>query len=255
MLRRRLRRAGLRLLRTPAVRRVDCLLTGRQPRNLQVSLDQRDIGVAGPDARELYARVLQLPGMFGLDDCGHFQLVLNLQRVHAISGDLLEIGVHGGRGAAMMAACLAPGEKLVLCDSFDLCPVGPGHIRKRMPEKVRANIHSCVPGVADENIIVHRCMSDDLDLPRDQAFRFVHIDGGHDADQAYRDLVRCYRHLVHGGVIALDDHDNPDCPGVARAARHFLDAHSDMSVLADMNRHGEKGRKLYMHKDSGAGRA
>ncbi|SDF44733.1 Methyltransferase domain-containing protein [Limimonas halophila] len=222
------------------------------PRDLRTSTDVRDVGRPGPDTRELFARALGLPGAFNLDDCGHFQLVLTLQRLSGLTGDLLEIGTHGGRSAAIMAACLGPGETLVCCDPFDL-PDAQGNASKRTPDRVLANIRAAVPDLPNAAVRFHRCFSEDLALAPGDRFRFAHVDGDHSEARTHADLVLCREHLLPGGVVVLDDHGHPAYPGVEAAARRFLDTHPDMRVLAELNRHGAAGRKLYLYRAMAVG--
>jgi len=226
------------------------LARGRPPRDLRTSTDVRDVGRPGPDTHELFARALTLPGAFNLDDCGHVQLILTLQRLYGLTGDLFEIGTHGGRSAAIMAACLGPGESLVCCDPFDL-PDAHGNASRRTPETVLANIRTAVPELPADAVHVHRCYSQDLELPAGARFRFAHVDGDHSEARTHADLALCRAHLLPGGILALDDHGHPAYPGVAAAARRFLADHPDMTVLAELNRHGAAGRKLYMHRAGG----
>jgi len=223
---------------------------GARTRDLRTSTDVRDIGPPAPDTRDLFAAALALPGAFNLDDCGHFQLILTLQRLYGVTGDLLEIGTHGGRSAAIMAASLGPGETLVCCDAFDL-PDAHGRASKRTPERVWANLRSVVPDLPPEAVRFHRCHSQELALPADARFRFAHIDGDHSEARTHADLVLCRRHLPPGGILALDDHGHPAYPGVEAAARRFLEAHPEMRVLAELNRHGAAGRKLYLYRAGG----
>jgi hypothetical protein len=51
---------------------------------------------------------------------------------------------------------------------------------------------------------------------------------------------------VPAGVIAVDDYDHPQWPDVSRAVHDFLAETPDLSPIADMNRRGESGRKLYV---------
>jgi hypothetical protein len=46
--------------------------------------------------------------------------------------------------------------------------------------------------------------------------------------------------------VALDDYSHPDYLGVTEGAQLFLDERNDFDVLADLNRRGALGRKLYL---------
>jgi hypothetical protein len=60
--------------------------------------------------------------------------------------------------------------------------------------------------------------------------RFVHIDGGHNADEALGDLRLAAQVTVKGGIIALDDAINPVWPGVAEGLMSFLEERADYCV-------------------------
>lgn len=64
------------------------------------------------------------------------------------------------------------------------------------------------------------------------------------------DLVLCARYLVSGGVLVVDDFAHPNYPGVAQGVSRFLGERPGWSVLADVNRQGALGRKLYLARDS-----
>jgi hypothetical protein len=52
--------------------------------------------------------------------------------------------------------------------------------------------------------------------------------------------------LSSGGVIAVDDYGHRDWPGVIAGVDEFLRQRPHFEVLADLNRHGALGRKLYL---------
>jgi len=92
-------------------------------------------------------------------------------------------------------------------------------------------------------------LSNDLHLNKEEKLRFIHIDGGHSAEQAYFDLNLCSKHLAPHGIIVMDDYYNKLWPGVTQGTDKFLNDSDTLSVLADLNRHGALGRKLYLIKN------
>ncbi len=72
------------------------------------------------DALQLYLRAEKIPGFFNYDDAQHFQLVLRMQALMGITGDLLEIGSWKGRSASFMSFFVQPGERLIVSDVFSL---------------------------------------------------------------------------------------------------------------------------------------
>lgn len=199
----------------------------------------------GPLIREVAPRLAQIPGWFNLDDLAHFTLVLKTQSAAGMRGDLLEIGCFHGRSAAVLAINLQEGEHLVLADAFDL-PLDQPYGDTPTVEGVRRNLERAVPGLQPGQVTIERCYSRDLRLPTTLRVRFAHVDGAHDAAAVQHDLALCASALLPGGIIAVDDHAHPDHPGVSEGVAAFLAARDDFSVLADLNRGGALGRKLYL---------
>jgi cephalosporin hydroxylase len=181
-----------------------------------------------------------LPGWFTIDDCGHFALVLELQAALGVRGDLLEIGVYHGRSACVLAHHLGDREQLVLCDPFDAC--GGAYPEQSSPDRVRAALAPLLRG----DLEVHHCRTADLRLAPERRFRFIHVDGDHTRAGALADLRLCARHLAPGGVMAVDDYHHRDFPEVTPAVDAFLAEAPELRVMADLNRHGAVGRKLYL---------
>ncbi len=199
----------------------------------------------GPLLTQTAPRLAQIPGWFNLDDLAHFTLVLETQAAAGLRGDLLEIGCFHGRSAAVLAMHLQPKERLFLADTFDL-PLDEPYGDTPTPAGVRRRLRSVIPDLAPERLIIERCYSRDLQLPQDLRARFAHVDGGHDASTVRHDLGLCADALLPGGIIAVDDHAHPHHPGVSDGVAAFLAARRDFRVLADLNRGGALGRKLYL---------
>lgn len=212
--------------------------------DLRESTRYADLGEPSPLITDVFRRIKDIPGWFNVDDCGHFSLVLSFQSAMGIHGDLLEIGSYHGRSTALMARYLLPGERIVVCDAFESDTDDP-YADKPSVENLIANIARLNPQLERSRIVVHKCLSNDLKLG-DQMFRFIHIDGGHSAQQTFFDLELCSRHLLANGVMVMDDYHHRDFPGVAEGADKFLSSTDAFRVLADLNRHGALGRKLYL---------
>jgi len=199
----------------------------------------------GPLLTGVVPRLATIPGWFNIDDLAHFTLVLETQTSSGLRGDLLEIGCYHGRSAAVLALHLQPGERLFLADAFDL-PLSDPYGDTATPEKVWQNLAAAVPNLSREHVLIQRAYSSELTLPSDLKLRFAHVDGGHDAPTVHTDLTLCAERLMPGGVMVVDDYAHPHYPGVAEAVREFLDRQSSYHVLADLNRAGALGRKLYL---------
>ncbi len=194
----------------------------------------------------LFSRLRTIPGWFTYDDCVHFHLLLSMQQMMGVSGDMLEIGSYHGRSTACMAAYLQAGEKLVVCDAFEQ-DTDDTYADKPSPARLRRNLLAVHPALDWEQIDVRACLSRDLQLD-DAQFRFIHIDGGHSKEEALADLTLCAAHLAPHGVLVMDDYHNRYWPGVTAAVDAFLAGHPQWFVLADLNRHGAIGRKIYLSR-------
>ena len=199
----------------------------------------------GPLLTGVAPRVGAIPGWFNIDDLAHFTLVLETQTAGGIHGDLLEIGCYHGRSAAVLAMHLQADERLFLADAFDL-PLDDPYGDTPTPEQVWQNLANAVPNLPRDRISIQRAYSNDVQLPPNARVRFAHVDGGHDAATVRADLAFCARYLMPGGVMAIDDYAHPQYPGVTEAVNEFLDSQASFHVLADLNRSGALGRKLYL---------
>jgi hypothetical protein len=117
------------------------------------------------------------------------------------------------------------------------------------PEQVWQNLANAVPNLPRERIGIQRAYSNDVELPPDARVRFAHIDGGHDVATVRADLALCARYLMPSGVMAVDDYAHPQYPGVTEAVNEFLDCQASFHILADLNRSGALGRKLYLARN------
>ncbi|WP_217914673.1 class I SAM-dependent methyltransferase [Miltoncostaea marina] len=149
------------------------------------------------------------------------------QAGRGMRGGVAEIGVFYGRSALVLGRALAPGERLVACDRFD---VGAGDVpgwsfrEARGPEEaLRARWREWVGDEA--GLVVLRRDSADL-APGDLGAcpRLVHVDGGHGYDDVRRDLLLAERALDPGGAIVLDDVLLPEWPDVTVAVVDHLRA-------------------------------
>jgi hypothetical protein len=199
----------------------------------------------GAEPGPLVVRLETIPGWFTLDDCAHFALVLKLQSAFGLLGDLVEIGTYYGRSAAILARFLQRGERLVLCDWFGAAPRAL-HEVPPTPALLRENLFALNPTLREEQLELHEGASHTLRLSR--PVRFAHIDGGHSRAETLGDLRLIDARLLPRGVIAVDDYHHRDFPEVTPAVDQFCAERPDYSVLADLNRHGAIGRKIYLQK-------
>lgn len=197
------------------------------------------------DATQLYLRVEKIPGFFNYDDAQHFQLVLKMQRLMGVVGDLLEIGSWKGRSTSFMSFFLRADERLFIADVFsrpaiDVYPEYPS------VEDVRKNIMEINTGIDGSQLIFLEGNSASMQLPAEASLRFAHVDGGHSFQECYRDLVTITPRIVHNGILVVDDYGHPDWPDVKPATDSFLKEHPNFVILGDLNRHSAKGKKIYL---------
>lgn len=216
---------------------------------LATSIDYHYIGPSGPLINTIFSRINNIPGSFNVDDLSHFHLVLSLQSLFGIKGDLLEIGSYHGRSAALMANYLKKDEMFHICDAF-LILTEDYYRNKPTPEQLINNIKSINDSEIENKIVIHECLSDNLQFDGNHLFRFIHIDGGHSERQALNDLNKVKNCLVNNGIIVVDDYDDKSWPDVTPAVNIFLMENSNYFVLADLNRHGTIGRKIYIMKSN-----
>ena len=201
----------------------------------------------GPLVTEVFDKIRRMPGWFNIDDCAHFWLILSHQTATGTAGDVLEIGCYYGRSTSLLARCLQPSEKLVVCDAFQF-DTEDGHRYEKPPSRQQLveNILRVNPGFSQDRLEIHECLSRELELKPDRSFRFAHVDGGHTKEVALADINLCAKHMLSAGVIVVDDHAHPDFPEVSEAIEEFLATDDTFRVLADLSRHGAIGRKLYL---------
>ncbi len=201
--------------------------------------------IPGSLVTDVFDKIRLMPGWFNFDDCSHFSLVLGMQHFLGVTGDLLEIGSFHGRSTCVLAYCMQPGEKLFVCDAFERPSDGHYYVHAT-PEHLWTNLRLVNPDLSLDSVVIHECYSTDLKLDSSERFRFAHVDGGHSKDIALHDLKLCAAHMLPGGVIAVDDYAHRDFPEVGEAVEAFLAERSDYHVLADLNRGGAIGRKIYL---------
>jgi hypothetical protein len=137
--------------------------------------------------------------------------------------DTLEIGVHHGLSAILVAALRGKGRKFVAIDLFDdMQDQNTSHSGSGSQQRFLKNM-SRVHGDDLNFTQVIAAPSSSL-KPADLGhnFSFCHVDGGHSSEETFRDLELCSELLVPSGILVLDDYFNPDFPGVSEGAVRFM---------------------------------
>jgi len=203
--------------------------------------------IPGRLVTEVFDVIRDIPGYFTYDDCAHFVLLLRMQTQLGIRGDILEIGTYFGRSTAVLASELRADERLLACDPFENEAVY-GYSTPPTRDDVVRSVTALSSAATDGRLEIFEGFSADLAL-RGRLFRFVHVDGSHEYADALADLRSVSDHLVPGGIIAVDDYEHPLWAGVVEAVRSFRLEQTNVFELADLNRHGAEGRKLYLMLD------
>lgn len=160
-------------------------------------------------------------GWFFASDRAVFRWVLEFQRDHEISGDLLELGCYLGKSAILLGSLCAPNEKFTVLDLFEGPAGDPANTRemagsystltKRAFEENYLSFHDELPEV------IVGLSSGVVDHVAEQSCRFVHVDASHLYEHVRGDIQAANVLLVPDGVVALDDYRSEHTPGVACA--------------------------------------
>ena len=197
---------------------------------------------------QMFRKVASVEGFFNHDDAQHFSLLLKMQTAMGIRGDLLEIGTWKGRSASFLAFHLQPGEKLYLNDVFANPAIDTYSTYPEIDE-VRSTILAFSPEVGNQLVFL-KGDSTKMALPASAQCRFAHVDGGHSVEECYSDLAKVAPLVIPNGIVAVDDYDHPDWPGVKPATDRWLSESPQFRTIGDLNRAGAKGRKLYAVRSS-----
>jgi hypothetical protein len=137
----------------------------------------------------------------------------------------LEIGVHHGLSAILVAALRGDGGRFVAVDLFEeLQHQNESRSGLGSRERFLSNMAAFYDDLNFMRVIAASSSSlKASDLGR--TFSFCHIDGGHSARETYGDLVLCSEILMPDGIVVLDDYFNSSWPGVCEGAIRF--AHED----------------------------
>ena len=173
-------------------------------------------------ATALIRKTRRIHGWFSPEAAMLFAWIDEIQKSNGLVGDVFEIGVHHGKTAAFLGAMLDPArEKLAVCDLF-------GEQSRNVSGSGSGNRH-----VFERNLELYLARSVEVrvfaksstELTQEETgrnYRFIHIDGGHSANEALSDLRFAAGATLEEGVIAVDDPMTPEWPGVAEAIFHFL---------------------------------
>ncbi len=164
-------------------------------------------------------------GWFFPVDAYLFGFIDEVQRQEGIAGNLFEIGVHHGKTALFLAGCRRDGEALGVCDVFEQQDLNRDRSGEGSREVFLRNMGAhpvCVFAKESARLTVEDTTTE---------CRFVHIDGGHRAEDVLNDLGVAERALSADGVVAVDDAFNPNWPSVSEGFYQFMNAHDAFAPL------------------------
>lgn len=175
-----------------------------------------------------------------------------LERTAQVAGNIAECGVFQGATIIPMARWLqdtASDKHIFGCDSFagfddsiapDLALGGAHTEQRRVAGFSRTSLAYVSNKLQDFDVaatvsLIPGYFADTLDQLADQQFAFVHLDC--DIYQSYLDcLAFFYPRLSSGGIILLDEYDDPSWPGCNKAVDEFLaDKPEQLEQLCDSN--------------------
>jgi len=143
-----------------------------------------------------------------------------------------EVGVYKG-GTAKVIAEHAPNTHLFLFDTFAGMPeTGPedlhskGDFNDTSLEAVKAYVNR-------SNVSYHKGLFpiDTCAIISKMKFSFVHLDC--DIYSSVKESLDFFwPRMVKGGIIALDDYMEPNCPGAMKAVHEFLDEHCSQGIFS-----------------------
>lgn len=142
-----------------------------------------------------------------------------------LEGSNAEVGVYKG-GTAYLIAQQSPNKKLYLFDTFEGMPGVMPEIDKHhkgdfkdtsirevyelLKEFYNFSLH---PGIFPETSNV---------VPTNELFSFVHLDC--DIYDSVKQSLEFFRpKMVSGGIILIDDYNEPNCPGAKLAVDEFME--------------------------------
>ncbi|MBY0611804.1 MAG: class I SAM-dependent methyltransferase [Beijerinckiaceae bacterium] len=158
--------------------------------------------------------------------------LLAIQSEAGISGGAAEIGTFEGRFFIALAKAMRKGEPLLGIDSFDWPDDG---IMGRF--LANAALHGLSNDGFETLKIDSRTLKPDDILARTNGpLRFIHVDGEHTDDHLSRDIKLAHDVTAERGLIVLDDMLHPGYPTLILTVQTFLDANSDMRVVAIIDR-------------------
>jgi Methyltransferase domain len=156
-------------------------------------------------------------------DAGLFFAIYNsLIAERGIAGPTLEIGVHYGASAVVIAALRKSTAPFVAIDLFsELQDQNVSKSGSGDREMFLANMRRFYPDTSFIRVIASPSSAVTAGQ-LGEGYSFCHIDGGHSDRETFGDLRLCSEIAAPGGLIALDDYFHPNYPGVSEGTVRFM---------------------------------
>lgn len=165
-----------------------------------------------------------IDGWFSDEAALLFAWMDDIHRTENIIGNIFEVGCHHGKSTVFLSSMLRNEEILSVCDVFDNQELNPSISGSGDYKIFQNNMASVGVDGVQKRMKVFQQRSDSLKIEDiGDRFRFFHIDGGHNCDEALYDLKLASQATIENGAIVLDDPFRPEWPGVTEALIRFLD--------------------------------
>lgn len=143
--------------------------------------------------------------------------LLNWQVEAGVKGNLLEIGVFCGKYFSLLVdSADRNGDQVLGVDTFEFAPASRVHqeLETVFGKDVTSSytLWKRPSSALRQSQVINK-----IGQPR-----FISIDGAHDFENVYRDLIFCDALVAANGVIAVDDFLNPLTLGVNQAVNAFF---------------------------------
>ena len=149
---------------------------------------------------------------FPLDQYTFLELFLMHSSMN-VQGDVCEIGVYQGKSLILLSILKGEHERLL---GFDL-------FAGEDEEITRANLNKY--GLSSDITLVKGLTSDltstSLDELVSRPVRFLHVDAGHEYHEVLEQLEMFSPYLTDTGIIAMDDYQDREFPGIEAATLDF----------------------------------
>jgi len=182
-------------------------------------------------ARSVTRQSKAIPGWFSPEASMLFAWIDEIQKRNNIEGDCFEIGCHHGKSAVLLASLVEPGkEKLAVCDLFGM---QSGNVSRSGSGDLDAFNNNMQP-LRDKGVGISVFQKNSAELSASEigrSYRIFHVDGGHNPDEALKDLLLAADCTVESGVILLDDPFRMEWPGVTEALIRFLDEKPEFQAI------------------------